>query len=94
VKGPSLAGPLRSGEASRLSSMDSAAEQNQLWAAWWKEKQDKVGDRVEPQNLDRTLGGRRCDPNTLRRFNARVTHGRIAGFASEDMGYGKCMTAK
>jgi hypothetical protein len=48
----STAGPPRSGEASRLGSMDPVAEQDQVRAAWWQEKQDEVvyGFLVEPQN--------------------------------------------
>jgi hypothetical protein len=42
VKGLSLAGLLRSGETSRLGSMDPVAEQDQVRAAWWQEKQDEV----------------------------------------------------
>jgi hypothetical protein len=44
VKGLSLAGPPRSGETSRLSSMDLVAERDQVLVAWWQEKQDKVVD--------------------------------------------------
>jgi hypothetical protein len=40
----SLAGPPRSGETSRLGSMDPVAERDQVRAAWWQEKQDEVMD--------------------------------------------------
>jgi hypothetical protein len=55
VKGLSLAGPPRSGETSRLGSMDPVAERDQVWAAWWQEKQDEVvySFLVEPQNQGR-----------------------------------------
>jgi hypothetical protein len=36
MKGCSLAGPLRSGETSRLGSMDLVAERDQVQAAWWQ----------------------------------------------------------
>jgi hypothetical protein len=44
--------PLRSGEISRLSSMDPVAERDQVRTAWWQEKQDQVryDFLVEPQN--------------------------------------------
>jgi hypothetical protein len=45
VKGLSLAGPRRSGETSRLGSMDPVAGWGQARPAWWQEKQDKVIDR-------------------------------------------------
>jgi hypothetical protein len=35
AKGPSLAGPSRSWETSRLGSMNPVAERDQVWAAWW-----------------------------------------------------------
>jgi hypothetical protein len=35
--------PPRSGETSRLNSMDPVAERDQVRAAWWQEKQDEVG---------------------------------------------------
>jgi hypothetical protein len=38
-------GPPRSGETSRLGSMDPVAEWDQVRAAWWQEKQDEVVDR-------------------------------------------------
>jgi hypothetical protein len=43
--------PLRSGETSRLSSMDPVVGRNQVRATWWNEKQDEVGYSfvVEPQ---------------------------------------------
>jgi hypothetical protein len=44
MKGLSLAGPLRSGDTSRLSSMDPVTERDQVRAAWWQEKQDEVVD--------------------------------------------------
>jgi hypothetical protein len=37
--------PPRCGETSRLGSMDPVAERDQVRAAWWQEKQDKVVDR-------------------------------------------------
>jgi hypothetical protein len=48
----SLVGPPRSGETSRLGSMDPVAERDQERVAWWQEKQDKVvyNFLVEPQN--------------------------------------------
>jgi hypothetical protein len=45
AKGLSLAGPPRSGETSRLSSMDPVVERDQVRTAWWQEKQDEVVDR-------------------------------------------------
>jgi hypothetical protein len=39
-----LVWPPMSGETSRLSSMDPVAERDQVQAAWWQEKQDKVVD--------------------------------------------------
>jgi hypothetical protein len=45
VKGLGLAGPLRSGETSRLSSMDPVAKRDQVRAAWWQQKQDAVVDK-------------------------------------------------
>jgi hypothetical protein len=33
---------MRSGETSRLGSMDPVAERGQMRAAWWQEKQDEV----------------------------------------------------
>jgi hypothetical protein len=35
--------------------MDPVAERDQVWTAWWQEKQDEVvyGFLVEPQNQDR-----------------------------------------
>jgi hypothetical protein len=45
AKDLSLAGPSRSGETSRLGSMDPVAKRDQVWVAWWQEKQDKVVDR-------------------------------------------------
>jgi hypothetical protein len=44
--------PPRSGETSRLGSMDPVARRDQVRAAWWQEKQDEVGYGflVEPQN--------------------------------------------
>jgi hypothetical protein len=44
VKGLSLAGPPRSGDTSRLGSMDLVAERDQVRAAWWQEKHDEVVD--------------------------------------------------
>jgi hypothetical protein len=44
MKDLSLAGPPRSGDTSRLGSMDLVAERDQVWAAWWQEKQDEVVD--------------------------------------------------
>jgi hypothetical protein len=44
MKGLSLVGHLRSGETSRLGSMDLVAERDHVRAAWWQEKQDKVAD--------------------------------------------------
>jgi hypothetical protein len=46
AKGLSLAGPPRSGETSGLSSMELVAEQGQVRAAWWQEKQDEVIDSI------------------------------------------------
>jgi hypothetical protein len=45
TKGLSLAGPRRSGETSRLSSMAPVSGRGQVRAAWWQEKQDEVVDR-------------------------------------------------
>jgi hypothetical protein len=45
AKGLSLARPLRSGETSRLGSMDPLAEWDQVRVARWQEKQDGVVDR-------------------------------------------------
>jgi hypothetical protein len=45
AKGLSLAGPPRSGQTSRLSSMDPVAERDQVRATWWQEKQEEVTDR-------------------------------------------------
>jgi hypothetical protein len=45
TKGLSLAGPLRSGETSRLGLMDPVAEKDQVRAAWWQEKQGEVVDK-------------------------------------------------
>jgi hypothetical protein len=45
VKGLSLTGPSRSGETSSLGLMDPVAEQDQVRAAWWQKKQDKIVDR-------------------------------------------------
>jgi hypothetical protein len=47
--------PPRSGETSRLDSMDPVAERDQVQAAWSQEKQYKVGYDflVEPQNQGR-----------------------------------------
>jgi hypothetical protein len=44
--------PPRSGETSRLGSMDLVAGRDQVRDAWWQEKQDEVGYSllVEPQN--------------------------------------------
>jgi hypothetical protein len=44
--------PPRSGETSRLGSMEPVVERDQVRAAWWQEKQDEVGCSflVEPQN--------------------------------------------
>jgi hypothetical protein len=44
--------PPRSGETSRLGSMDPVAKRDQVQAAWWQEKQGEVGYGflVEPQN--------------------------------------------
>jgi hypothetical protein len=47
VKGLILAGPPRSGETSRLDSMDPVAKRDQVRAAWWQEKQDEVVDRSQ-----------------------------------------------
>jgi hypothetical protein len=44
AKGLSLAGPPRSGETSKLGSMDPVAERDQMRVAWWQEKKDKVVD--------------------------------------------------
>jgi hypothetical protein len=44
VKGLSLTGPLKSGETSRLGSMDPVAKRDQVRVAWWQEKQDEVVD--------------------------------------------------
>jgi hypothetical protein len=35
--------PLRSGETSKLGSMESVAERDQVRFSWWQEKQDEVG---------------------------------------------------
>jgi hypothetical protein len=45
AKGLSLIGPQRSGETSRLGLMDPVTERDQVRAAWWQEKQDKVVDK-------------------------------------------------
>jgi hypothetical protein len=45
MQGLSLAGPPRSGETSRLGSMDPVVEWDQVRATWWHEKQDEVVDR-------------------------------------------------
>jgi hypothetical protein len=47
--------PPRSGETSRLGSIDPVAERDQVRATWWQEKQDEVGYSflVEPQNQGR-----------------------------------------
>jgi hypothetical protein len=52
VKGLGLVGPPRSGETRRLGLMDPVAGWDQVWAAWWQEKQDEFvcGLLVEPQN--------------------------------------------
>jgi hypothetical protein len=42
ANGLSLAGPPGSEEISRLSSLDSLAEWNQVRTTWWQEKQDEV----------------------------------------------------
>jgi hypothetical protein len=42
MKGLSLSGHPRSGETSRLGSMESVVEWDQVRAAWWQEKQDEV----------------------------------------------------
>jgi hypothetical protein len=44
AKGLSLAGNPRSGETSRLGSIDPVAERDQVRAAWWQEKPDEVVD--------------------------------------------------
>jgi hypothetical protein len=47
--------PLRSGETTRLRSMNPMAEQDLVRIAWWHEKQDEFGCGflVEPQNQGR-----------------------------------------
>jgi hypothetical protein len=54
AKGLSLPRPLRSGDTSRLGSMDPVAERDQVRVAWWQEKQDEVVDisrcRVVPDD--------------------------------------------
>jgi hypothetical protein len=45
VKGLSLAGPPRSGETSRLGSMNPVAERSYVRAALWQKKQDEVLDQ-------------------------------------------------
>jgi hypothetical protein len=57
AKGLSLAGPLMSGETSRLGLMDPVARRNQVRAAWWQEKQEEVVDwsRCRIEAHDRSL---------------------------------------
>jgi hypothetical protein len=57
AKGLSLAEPPRSEETSRLGSMGPVAKRDQVWAAWWQEKQDEVVDRSQSRVVahDRSL---------------------------------------
>jgi hypothetical protein len=57
AKGLTLAGPPRSGETSRLGSIDPVAERDQVRAAWWQEYQDEVEDnsRCKVTAHDRSL---------------------------------------
>jgi hypothetical protein len=68
VKGFSLTGPPRSGETSRLGSMDLVAERDQVRAAWWQEKQDEVMDRSRCKVAAKSLNGARLSrPSGSRR---------------------------